>query len=172
MGRPDLSRVPDWYHGYVNLVSENDLLIALKDQTASIQAFFNKIPSGKHHFRYAEGKWSIKEVLQHIIDAERVFAYRALCFARKEAAALPSFDENEYASNSKADVRDWRDLLAEFKAVRHSTEILFSSFDEEQMQSNGIANGNSVYVAAIGFIVVGHAEHHRKGLEERYLHVQ
>src|SRR6476660_1020172 len=102
MPRPDLTRVPDHFHKYINQVEEDDLVKAFKKQTRSFLKFLDEIPKNKRGYRYAEDKWTIKEVLQHIIDAERIFAYRALCFARKDATPLPGFDENSYAANSKA----------------------------------------------------------------------
>ena len=169
MARPDLSRVPEFYHGYINAVPEKNLMPALLNQTAPFFKLLKKIPTDKHNYRYAKGKWTIKEMLQHMIDTERIFAYRALCIARQETASLPGFDENRYADNSKANKRNWNDLVAEFKAVRQSTEILFASFDKKQLDSNGISNGRSVYVLGIGFVIVGHVNHHVKILHERYL---
>src|SRR5687768_13498006 len=115
MPRPDLSRVPEWYHRYIAQVKENDLLTAMETQTGSFIKLMKKIPEQKRNYRYAKGKWTIKEMLQHIIDAERIFAYRALCFARQDSTPLPGFDENEYAFNSKASKRDWNSLIEEFK---------------------------------------------------------
>jgi hypothetical protein len=108
-------------------------------------------------------------MLQHIIDAERIFCYRALCFARKDTTPLPGFDENTYAANSKSENRKWKSLVNEFMVVRWSTENLFSSFDAEQLESGGTSGGKSNYVMAIGFIIAGHANHHMKVIEERYL---
>src|SRR5262245_53942537 len=125
MARPEMSRVPEFYHVYINQVNENDLPTAFQNQSAAFIRFMQDLPVSKRDFRYAEGKWTIKEVLQHIIDAERVFVYRALCIARKDTTPLPSFDENAYADNSKAEKRDWDDLIKEFKVTRESTEILF-----------------------------------------------
>jgi hypothetical protein len=169
MPRPDLSRVPDYYHKYISQVKEDDLMVALQKQTKKIARFLRKIPSDKRNYRYAEGKWTIKEVLQHIIDAERVFAYRALCFARKDSTPLPSFDENLYADNSKAAGRKWKDLVNEFVAVRVSTLLLFGSFDEEQMEASGTASGKSVYAGGIGFIIAGHANHHLNIIKAKYM---
>ncbi|MGQ0739395.1 MAG: DinB family protein, partial [Bacteroidota bacterium] len=133
MPRPDLSKVPEYYHRYINRAEGNDIIAALKKQTPALLRFFNSIPAAKRNYRYAKDKWTIKEVLQHMIDAERVFAYRGLCFARKDKTPLPSFDENLYGDNAKAARRDWKDMIEEFKAVRRSTELLFASFDKEQM---------------------------------------
>ena len=135
MPRPDLSKVPEYFHRYINQVAEDDLSIALEKQAASFLKFLENIPADKIDYQYAEGKWSVKELLLHIIDTERIFAYRALCIARKDVTPLPGFDENSYADNSKAVQRDWKELLEEFKIVRRSTQLLFSSFDQEQSAS-------------------------------------
>jgi hypothetical protein len=169
MSRPDLSRVPEWYHRYIDQVTENELMPAFRNQSASFAQFLEQLPDSKRDFRYAPGKWSIKELLQHIIDAERIFSYRALCFARKDATPLPSFEENDYADNAKTDNRNWDDMVEEFKTVRKASEIMFGSFDDEQLESAGIASGKSVYVRAIGYIMVGHVNHHVNVIRERYL---
>jgi DinB superfamily len=166
--RPDLSRVGNWYHNYINLVPDDDLTVAFDKQSASLIRFFETVPPGKYDYRYAGDKWTIKEVLQHIIDAERVFSYRALRFARKDSTPLPGFDENLFASHAKASDRNWDKLMEELKVVRRSSELLFHSFDEEQLQSNGISSNSPNYVLAIGFIIVGHALHHQKIIKERY----
>lgn len=168
MPRPDLKRVPEFYHNYINQVAENDLMEAFRKESPDIIQFFENIPPSKYDYRYAEGKWTIKEVLQHIIDAERVFAYRALRFARKDQTPLPSFDEDLFAKNAKATTRNWDDLLEEFKAVRRSSEYLFGSFDSEQMESSGMASNHSNYVLGMGFIVIGHSVHHKNIVKERY----
>ena len=169
MPRPDLSRVPVSFHNYINQVPEDDLIKSFKIQSEAFIRFLESIPPDKYDYRYAEGKWTLKELLQHVIDAERIFCYRALCFARKDATPLPSFDENSYAENSKAQNRDWNDLIEEFKAVRKATEYLFSSFDKEQLDSSGLSNKNPNYVLGMGFITIGHTLHHKKIIEERYL---
>lgn len=169
MPRPDLTRVPEFYHNYINQVPENDLMEAFRKESSSFINFFEAITPSKYDYRYAEGKWTIKEVLQHIIDAERVFIYRALCFARKDATPLPSFDEDMFAKNAKTSSRNWNDLLEEFKAVRRSSEFLFASFDKEQLESAGTASNHSNYVLGMGYIVIGHSVHHKNVVKERYL---
>jgi hypothetical protein len=169
MSRPDITRVPEHFHNYINQAKGSDLMKSLRKQTGSFLRFLEKIPKDKRDYRYAEDKWTIKEMLQHIIDAERIFAYRALCFARKDATPLPSFDENSYAANSKGECRKWKGLVNEFLVVRWSTEYLFGSFDEEQLEASGTCSGKSNYVLAIGFIIIGHANHHIKVAKERYL---
>jgi uncharacterized damage-inducible protein DinB len=169
MSRPDLNRVPEYYHSYINLAEGDELMESLKKQTRVFIRFLEKIPKKKRNFRYADDKWTIKEVLQHIIDAERVFAYRALCFARKDSTSLPGFDENSYVANAKTENRKWKDLVNEFFVVRWSTECLFGSFDVDQLETNGTASGKSNYVLGIGFIIAGHANHHMNVIKERYL---
>jgi len=167
--RPDLSRVPEFYHGYINQVPEDDLMQAFKNGTSSFIQLIENIPVEKRDYRYADGKWTIKEVLQHIIDGERVFDYRALCFARKDPSPLPGFDENIFAANARTDKRKWDELVEEFKAVRKGSEILFGSFDDEQLNTEGVANNHKNYVLAFGYVVVGHSLHHVRIIRERYL---
>lgn len=170
MPKPALSTVPEWYHKYVNLVQFDNVKEAIASNTKTSLSFFESIPDSKWTFRYAAGKWSIKEMVQHIIDAERIFAYRALCFARRDKTPLPGFDENEYATAAYgADNRTKQDLLEEIKTVRKSIEQLFASFSESDLASVGTANNNPVSVNAIGFIIPGHMQHHINVLQERYL---
>jgi uncharacterized damage-inducible protein DinB len=169
MSNVDLSRVFEYYHKYINLAIDDDLKTAFDKHQTELVSFLKEISKKKWNYRYADGKWSVKEVVQHIIDAERVFAYRALCFARKDQTPLPSFDENLFAINSKADTRTKKDLIKELKTVQESSAQLFNSLDEEQLEQPGTASGKPTYVKAIGYILVGHALHHKKILEERYL---
>jgi hypothetical protein len=169
MARPDLNRVPEFYHNYIKQVPDNDLMIAFKTQTPAVIDFLKNLPIEKVDYAYVPGKWTIKEVLQHLIDAERVFCYRALRFARKDPTPLPGFDENLFAKNSNAASRSWSDLLEEFTAVRKATEWLYGSFDEEQLNAAGLSNNHSNYVLAFGYISVGHSLHHMKIIRERYL---
>jgi DinB superfamily len=167
--RPDLTRVPSFYHNYISQVPDNDLMTAFKNQTPIFIDFIKGIPANKINYAYAPNKWTIKEMLQHIIDAERVFCYRALRFARKDPTPLHGFDENLFAQNSKADKRNWDDLIEEFKTVRKATEWLYRSFDEEQLSATGVANNSSNYVLAFGYISIGHSIHHTNIIKERYL---
>jgi hypothetical protein len=166
--RPDLSQIGSFFHNYINQVTEDDIESAFKKHSAELIQFLETIPKEKYDYRYAEGKWTIKEVLQHIIDAERVFAYRSLCFARKDTTPLPGFNENLFAKNAKTDKRDWQNLLEEFKVTRKSSEYLFRSFDEDQLMSKGIANNTPNYVLGVGYILIGHSVHHMKVLKEKY----
>ncbi len=159
---------PSYFDRYINLITEADLSVAFANQNSIISTFLNNISEEKSDYAYAEGKWTIKEVVQHMIDAERVFCYRALCIARKETISLPGFDENVYAANSNANNRHWQSLVEELIAVRKSTELLFSSFNENTLSYIGSANNNTISVASLGFIILGHFYHHKKVIEERY----
>lgn len=167
--RPDLSIIGSFFHNYINQVTEDDIISAFKKHSPELINFLDSIPAEKYDHRYAEGKWSIKEVLQHIIDAERIFAYRSLRFARKDDTPLSGFDENLFVENAKTDKRDWQTLLEEFKVTRKSSEYLFQSFDEDQLLAKGVANNTPTYVLGVGYILVGHSVHHMKILKERYL---
>jgi hypothetical protein len=169
MPKPSLTTYAPYFQRYVDQVPENDLIPAFNNQTAGIDNFLSTISEEKSAYAYAEGKWSIKELLQHVIDTERIFNYRALCFARGEKANLPGFEENDYAANSHANGRSWKSLIAEFLAVRKSTELLFESFTESVINNAGLANNNPNTVNSLGFIIVGHYYHHKKILLERYL---
>lgn len=169
MPRPDLTRVPQFYYKYISLVKEDDLLNAFANETKNLFQFLDSIPESKKDYAYSPGKWTLKELLQHMIDSERVFAYRALSFSRKDSNKLPGFEEKDWAIASNSAGRNWNDLIEEFKTVRKSTEYLFASFNEEQLNAAGLANNNSIYVMAIGFICVGHANHHIGIIKERYL---
>lgn len=169
MSRPNPELVPTYYVKYIDSVKEANIQDAL---TNSIEHFTKQlalISEDKAEYRYAEGKWSVKEVIQHIIDTERIFNYRALCIARGESNALPGFNENHYARNSHASLRRFEDLKEEFLTVRASTAALYNSFTEEDLRATGNANGHEVEVLLIGYVTVGHALHHMNIIKERYL---
>lgn len=166
--RPELSRVPEYYHKYIAQVAGDELLPILKKQGKAFYRYLEGLPKSRRHYRYGPDKWTVSEVIQHILDAERVFAYRALCIARGEQQPLPGFDENDYAAHANKNKRKWKDLLEEFRVVRRSTEILFASLSDDNLNSTGTASGGSVYVNGIGFILAGHLQHHWNMLKERY----
>jgi len=169
MLKPMPNTYPVYFKNYVDQVPDEDLLPGFQNQAAVIKQFLGSITEEQSNYAYDTGKWTIKEVLQHIIDAERIFNYRALCFARKEATSLPGFDENAYADNSNANSRSWQDLVDEFLTVRSSTEYLYKSFTDEALATSGISNNNPATVLSFGFITLGHFYHHKKVLQERYL---
>jgi len=131
--------------------------------------FVQDIPMDKFDYRYAEGKWTIKEIIQHLIDAERVFAYRALRISRNDKTPLPGFQENDYIANTDSNKRHLQSLLTELAVVRQSTLALFKSFSEEQLKRVGIASNNIISVRAIGFLIIGHQKHHQNIFKEKYL---
>ena len=167
--RPDPSRVVPFAQAYIALVNETELRAAFINHTAALNEMLDSIPPGKYDYAYAPGKWTIKEVVPHLIDAERIFIYRAVCFARKDPGPFPSFDENAYADNSKAGRRSWDVLVEELRLVRGSSKLLYDSFDEEQLESGGISSNHPSYVRGIGYILLGHATHHMNLIKERYL---
>lgn len=169
MSKPSKTTYPAHFEKYVNQVPESDLPAALHNQYTVFIPFLNSIGEQKSTFAYAPEKWTIKEVLQHIIDAERIFNYRALCIARGETGSLPGFDENAYAANTNTGQRTWQSLVNEFIAVRKSTELLYESFTDEMLQRSGISNNKPATALSFGFITVGHVYHHKKVIEERYL---
>ena len=160
---------PGYFQVYIDQVMEKYLATAFTRQSAIIKIFLPGISEEQSTHAYAPGKWTIKELLQHLIDAERVFTYRAVCFARKEQATLPGFDEDDYAAASNANARSWESITAEFVAVRKSTLFLYDSFTPEMLARVGKASNHSYSVEALGFILLGHFNHHKKIIEERYL---
>ena len=168
MPRPSATEYNSFFQTYLNYTSGKDYNILVQQYHERITESWAAIPAEKVNYAYAEGKWTIKQMLQHVIDTERIFAYRALAIARKEPASLLGFDENEYAKNGTAAHRNWKDMLIEWRVVRQSTNLLFASFTEEQLNLPGTANGNPISVNAIGFILFGHALHHLHILKERY----
>jgi len=169
MHKPAIETIPEWYRNYVNLVPNVPLTMAFEDHQKALVELLQGLPEEKWNYRYAENKWTIKEMVQHIIDTDRIFNYRALAFARNEKAALPGFDENKYAAASKAANRKPQQLIDELKSVQLSSALLFQSFDEEQLQRPGTASGHRFSVAIIGYVLVGHTMHHINILKERYL---
>ena len=169
MSKPIESTFPAYFKRYIDQVTEDDLKDAFTNQQADINNFYQSIPEEKTEQGYAPGKWTLKELLQHMIDTERIFNYRALAFARKESVSLPGFEENDYAANSNANARSWKSLCDELKAVRVSTEMLFDSFSDDAFHYAGMANNKATTVLAMGFITIGHFNHHKKVVEEKYL---
>ena len=168
MPKPIAADYPEYFGKYISQVTEEDLYDAFKIQLPKIESFLHGVDEEKANFAYAHGKWTLKQLLQHMIDGERIFGYRALCFARKETVSLPSFEENEYAENSKANERSWKSLSNEFINLRISTQDLFKSFSDEMLQLKGTANNNTISVLSIGYTIIGHVYHHIKVVQERY----
>src|SRR6218665_1429482 len=169
MDRPQAGEYPPYYQHYIDLVKSANVIKALKDQVLDIQAVISEIPEEKEAYAYAEGKWTIKEVIGHIIDTERILGYRALCFARKEKTQLPGFDENQYVANSNFNDRTLYELGHEFAIVREANLAMFKTFGTEQLSQIGNANGNTVSVRSILYMIAGHATHHVNVIRLKYL---
>ncbi len=158
-----------FYATYVKTLDNVILLEELEISVHRLRNFVQEIPLDKYDYQYAEGKWTIKDILQHLIDCERIFAYRALRFARKDFTPLPGFDEDDFAIVAEGSNRSIRDLLTELAIVREATLCLFRTFSDEVLLRKGMASGNEMSVRALGFIIVGHQNHHQRIFEERYL---
>lgn len=169
MAKPQASEYPAYFGTYINQVAEDDLNEAFRNQFKQLETFLHSVDESKANHAYGEGKWTLKELLQHVIDGERIFTYRALAFARKEITSLPSFDENLYAENSNANSRSWKSLSNEIINVRRSTEDLYNSFTDEMLQLKGTANSNTISVLSLGYTIIGHVTHHIKIARERYM---
>ncbi len=171
MKRPETTEHPIYYKQYIDLIKSDNILKVLDKQVIDIQELLSGISEEKENFVYAPDKWTPKEVIGHIIDTERIMAYRALCFARKDKTPLPGFDENNYVANSNFNKRTMYDLGHEFAVVRESNIALFKCFDEAMLNEMGNANGKEVSVRAILFMIAGHAVHHINVIKTRYLSV-
>ncbi len=167
--KPQENEYAAYYSGYVLLVPAGDILAILSEQLNETASLVRSIPESAGNFRYAPDKWSVKELVGHIIDSERVFAYRALCIARGDETPLPGFDEKEYIRNASFNNCSLEDLIAEFGSVRKSTLFLFKHFDENAWQRTGTANQSKVTVRALAYILAGHERHHCNILRDRYL---
>lgn len=171
MSKPDKSEYAEFYSPYMEILPEDGsgLIQRLESSLLECMTLMSDLSEEKEDYRYAEGKWSIKELLQHLIDSERVFAYRALRFARHDPKELPGFDENLYAETSHASDRSMSSLLEEFDLMRRSNILMFDSMEEVVLKRQGLVDGNSLSVRALGFICCGHLLHHLKVIQERYL---
>lgn len=166
---PDFSVLPKYYHHYVMLVQNESLIDALEQSGKQLVSLLSSVPEEMGEYRYEAGKWSVKELICHMMDAERIFAYRALRFARNDSTNLPGFEENDYAPEANAHARTLHQLLDEAQRLRQTTIDLFTSFTTDMLQRKGTANKNLVSVINIGYIIAGHETHHRNVLKERYL---
>jgi hypothetical protein len=168
IARPDASEHAPYYSRYVDLVPDGDILATLATQIGGTLAELRKVSEADSLKRYAPGKWSIREVLGHMIDTERVFAYRALRFARGDRKNLLSFEQDEYVATAQFDRRPWSGLLEEFEAVRRSNLLMFRALGDEAWARQGVANGNPMSVRAAAYVIAGHELHHLRILREHY----
>lgn len=164
-----VNQIPKFYTAYLETIENVQLIEELEVSLHDFRKFVQNIPMDKFDYRYEKNKWTIKDIIQHLIDSERIFAYRALRFARNDNTVLPGFDENSYAENTTANLRSIQDLLSEMAVVRQATLSLFKSFTQEQLMKFGVASDNQIQVCAIGFIIIGHQKHHQNIFKERYL---
>ena len=164
-----INEYADFYKSYIQVLEDVELIEELEICLHEFIKFVQNIPLDKFDYRYEVGKWTIKEIIQHLIDSERVFSYRALRISRNDKTPLPGFNENDYVDNSNGNDRNLQGLLTELAVVRQATLSLFNSFSQEQLTKIGIASNNEVSVRAIGFIIIGHQKHHQKIFTERYL---
>lgn len=167
--RPEAGEYNAYYQKYVSLVPDSDVVETLERQADETNALLRSISEERAAHRYAEGKWSIKQLVGHIIDAERIFAYRALSIARGERQPLPGMDQDEYMAAADFDARTLADLYEELSHVRRSNVLMFRSFDANAWARRGIASESEVTVRALAHIIAGHETHHIKILRERYL---
>lgn len=169
MSRPDRTEYAPYFDRYVSRVPDKDIGTVLFEQLSQFGGLIGRIDEERAGYRYAEGKWSIKQVVGHVVDTERIFDYRALAIARGDGTPLPPFDQDAYVKNGGFDARTMTDIAVEFTSLRQSTIRLFGSFAGDVWERRGIAGDNEATVRAIAWIVAGHLVHHREVLLERYL---
>lgn len=169
MQRPQQNEHPFYFGKYIGLVQGNNLVEAIEIHAKEITDFYTNLPKDKANYAYAPGKWTITDVLQHVVDTERVFTYRALIVARKSNAVLSSFDENEFAVEAAKNNLNYENIIQELIYNRHSTDLFFKSLTSQTLSIVGTANNNPISVNALGFMNLGHYLHHKNILVERYL---
>jgi hypothetical protein len=167
-GQPLESEYAPSYQGYVGHVTEPEILPVLRSQLDALDVLLGRVTPERETYRYAEGKWSIREIVGHLIDAERVFGYRAFCIARGEQQNMPGFEQNDYIVSAPYDRIDLEDLLSEFRLVRLSNIAMLRTLDDESWMRIGTANDNQVSVRALAFIMAGHVRHHMGVLRDKY----
>jgi uncharacterized damage-inducible protein DinB len=169
MARPQIGDFNDYAKGYVNAAKGETVQDLIANFSADFLTFLDTIPASKADFAYADGKWTVKQLLQHMIDTERIFAFRAVTFARKDMVTLSGFDENSYAEAAPANHRSLADLKLEFSLLRQSTDLFLQSLLDADLLQFGIASNHRITVNALAFIIFGHNQHHKKILIEKYL---
>ena len=168
--KPSPGEYPEYASMYIDLLPDDGLVLKhLEDNFNAIKEFILSLPKEKLLYRYAPGKWTIKEILVHITDDERIYSYRALRFARNDNTILPGFEQDDYTAASNANERDPENIFEEYEAVRKATIALFNGLDEESLTRQGIADGNQSTVRALAYHIAGHEVHHIKIIKEKYL---
>ncbi len=168
-GRPQTGEYATYYARYIDLATEDDIVGALDAQAHETAALLGGLSEEQASHRYEPGKWSVKQLVGHVTDGERVFAYRALAFARGETNPLPGFEQDPYVANAGSDDRSIADLAEEFATVRKANVMMFRALSEEAWNRSGIASDNPISVRALAYILLGHERHHLRILRERYL---
>ena len=168
VGRPEADEIPAHFVGYIGRVPENDPVAVLAAQIDVTAALLGGLSDADALKRYAPGKWSVKEVVGHLADTERIMTYRALRVARADETPLPGFDENAYVPPAKFDARPLAELISDFRTVRGATVALFKSFDADAWRRRGTASGKPISVRALGYMIPGHERHHVEILKDRY----
>lgn len=163
------SEYPPFYGSYIKKLGAIGLIDGLESGLNYAVTLFESLPENKLEYRYAEGKWTIKDIIQHLLDAERVFAYRILRIARQDKTPLPGFDENDYADVSLANNRTREELIDEYRQLRKSNLILIKSLNDDALKRMGTVNNGAMSARALGFIIIGHEKHHCGVINERYL---
>ena len=169
MTRPNASETAPYYFRYIDLVNDDDVIAALEKQLGETYLFLTSISEDKSAYSYAPGKWTIRQMLNHVNDTERVFLYRALWFARGFPEPLPGFDQDVGVAGSEANNVSWHDLVEEFRSVRQATISFFKNLSDEAWSRTGTASDNPFTVRALAYIIAGHTAHHQGVLRERYL---
>lgn len=169
MNRPNETEYAPYYQNYVDQVTENDALAVLRGELDDLDVLLDRVPADKETYAYAEGKWTIREVVGHLIDGERVFGYRAFCIARGEKQNLPGFEQDDYLQTAPYNNIELESLLSELRLVRLSNIAMFRTLDEASWSRVGVANNNEITVRALAFIMAGHVRHHMEVLREKYL---
>lgn len=167
--RPSAIDYAPYYSRYIDLIEGDNILFLLNEQSIKTQQILNSFPEWKGNYAYAEGKWTVKQVIGHVMDVERIMAYRALCIARNEKKALPGIEQDDYVKEGKFNERELFDLNYEFRLIRETNMLLFKSFDNEMLGRRGLAAEKEVTVLSLLYIIAGHERHHINILKEKYL---
>lgn len=169
MSRPQAGDFPTYFQGYIGKVEAESAGTLPQQYGKALEAFYIGLPDAKADYAYAPGKWTLKDLLQHIVDTERIMSYRLLRISRKDETPLASFDENSYAENANTTNRSFASIKEEFLAVRKATDLLLQSLQPEQLAHAGVASGNRMTANSLAYIIFGHMLHHKSIIEERYL---
>lgn len=167
--RPEASEFAPFYAHYVSLVPEDDSVAAMRSQLAATTAFFEGLPVDRADFRYAPGKWTLRQVLRHMVDTEWIFSARAMHFARGIVGPLPGMEQDDVAKVADCGARDWPAMIGEYRALRSAAIAFFDGLDADAWNRTGVASGNTFTVRALGHIIPGHERHHLAVIRERYL---